>query len=145
MESQLTIGPLNTFFITEDDITKHWHPMTSQVKDTDHPRLKYRTPVGPVKAEDYSWMSLLSIPVKVHCYASLHSNIPENLWSHDAGKAWHRGDYITQTTNILQIHVLVLSLHIIWHDLRSAFHRCGGNGHLWIVFSLSSHHGTCIT
>ena len=70
MESQLTIGPLNTFFITViyipwDDITKHWHPMTSQDKDTAHPRLKYRTPVGPVKAEDYLWMLLLSIPVKV--------------------------------------------------------------------------------
>ena len=28
-----------------------------------------------------------------------------------------REDYITYTTNIVRIHVLVLSLHIIWHDL----------------------------
>ena len=47
----------------------------------------------------------------------LHSNFHERLRSQNAGKACHREGYITQTTNILQIHVVLLSLHIVWHDL----------------------------
>ena len=37
----------------------------------------------------------------------------EHLWSHDAGKASHWEGSITQTTNLLRIHVHVFSLHII--------------------------------
>ena len=39
----------------------------------------------------------------------------EHLWSQDAGKVSHREGSIAQTTNLLRIHVLVFSLHIIGH------------------------------
>ena len=78
-----------------------------------------------------SWRLLIKVssvrPCKRlrQCCASLHSKIHEYLWSHDAGKAWHWEDYITQTTYILWIHdnVLVLSVHIICHDLSWCFPR----------------------
>ena len=47
------------------------------------------------------------------CYVSLHLKLHEYLWCFDEGTVWHREDYITQTTNILRMHVAVLSLHII--------------------------------
>ena len=52
----------------------------------------------------------------------------EYLCSNDAGvkryKGRHRVESVLhywQTTNILPIHVLVLSLHIIWYDLLFVF------------------------
>ena len=69
------------------------------------------------------FINVFSAPIqgRAQCVASLHSNIHEHMWSHDASKACHREGYITQTTNIhvlrIQCHVLVFSLHVIWHDL----------------------------
>ena len=66
----------------------------------------------------------LSYPIKDRAqrYASLQSNsYGYQMRSHDAGKAGHtcREDYITNYMYqyIIQIHVCVSSLHIIWHDL----------------------------
>ena len=49
-----------------------------------------------------SWrlfINVFSAPIKgiARCYASLHSDFHEHLWSHDAGKACHRESYVTQT------------------------------------------------
>ena len=46
-------------------------------------------------------------------YASMLSNFHKHLRSHDADKACHKEGYITQTTNILRIHVFVLSPHCL--------------------------------
>ena len=47
------------------------------------------------------------------CNASLQSNFHEHLRSHDAGKACPWESHITQTTNMLRIHVFVLSPHCL--------------------------------
>ena len=40
---------------------------------------------------------LTPIKGRAQCYVSLHSNLPEHLWGHDAGKMCHREGYIYYT------------------------------------------------
>ena len=61
--------------------------------------------------------SLPPLTCRAQSNASLQLNVYEHLGSHDACKTCHREGYITQTTNIIRIHVIVLSHHIVWHDL----------------------------
>ena len=62
----------------------------------------------------------MSIHLKLN-YTSRSAKIHWYMWSHNAGKADYAVEstgivYYKQTTIMLRIHVLVLSLHIIWHD-----------------------------
>lgn len=76
-------------------------------------------------------MSLLSVPIKSRHIAMLHCiQICTNDYAKPrSGKTLHTVDYVLvsilhwlgQTTNILRICVLVLSLHIIWHNLLFVF------------------------
>ena len=83
-------------------------------------------------------MSLLSVPIKSRHIAMLHCiQICTNDYAKPrSGKTLHTVDYVLvsilhwlgQTTNILRICVLVLSLHIIWHNLLFVF-QCKQNSY----------------
>ena len=71
--------------------------------------------------QNYSWrifIKVFSTPIKDRTQFYIHFialKFHEHLWSYmyNAHKACHMEGYITQTTNILRIYVLVLSLHIL--------------------------------
>ena len=81
----------------------------------------------------FSSISLVFVPIKgrVQCFDSLHSKIYEYLWSHDAGKVWHREDYILHKLPIYYECMCLCWVSTLFGMICHLFSTCNKNSTTW--------------